>query len=336
MPLVTLFSLRFRVESPQLTSLRRAVILLLAWLAALPVHADMLVYPDGNRLTGRFLRHEGDVLVFQSERFGEVRVKASEAKLTPTPPVNAAASAPAPKPAPQPKRAPESKPATGTWHGRLAFSVEDYNDSRSRSRLVLDGRLNRKWAHDSLNLAARYEFNKTDQVVNTDLFKSSGSWRHLLSPRYFTVYSPSMEWNRSFYVRRVPNDYMRLQQEVGVGWNVFEKPKQAVRAGMAENLFTYRNLSGDKTTFYRAESLFAEADIKLVDRISITERVIYYHSFESGGDGMENQAEISKKLTDSISLSLRYEYRKEIGRQDPRQGVVADYSLARLLLGFDF
>ena len=49
---------------------------------------DELVYKDGDRVRGRFMKRTGDMLEFQSERFGLLRVRAAEADviLAKTPP----------------------------------------------------------------------------------------------------------------------------------------------------------------------------------------------------------------------------------------------------------
>ena len=51
-----------------------------AWTGAAEVNApDTLVYKDGDRVQGRVVSREGGVIVFKSERFGELRVAAADA-----------------------------------------------------------------------------------------------------------------------------------------------------------------------------------------------------------------------------------------------------------------
>jgi len=79
------------------------------------------------------------------------------------------------------------------------------------------------------------------------------------------------------------------------------------------------------------ESLFAEIELDLPYAIRITGRGTWYYSLRSGDSGYENQAEISKKLTDTLSIGLRQEMRKNIPGTD-----VSHFSLWRVFLGMDF
>ncbi len=42
---------------------------------------DVLVYPDGDRVQGRLVEKTGDTIVFQSDRFGLLRVPAAGAEV---------------------------------------------------------------------------------------------------------------------------------------------------------------------------------------------------------------------------------------------------------------
>ena len=44
-----------------------------------PVSRDALVYKDGDRIQGKFIERTNDVIVFKSDRFGELRVAATDA-----------------------------------------------------------------------------------------------------------------------------------------------------------------------------------------------------------------------------------------------------------------
>src|SRR5687768_11178294 len=60
---------------------------------------DTLVYKDGDRLHGSLVKKDANEIVFRSDRFGEVRVKAADAVVIPgvkAPPVATAAKTPAP------------------------------------------------------------------------------------------------------------------------------------------------------------------------------------------------------------------------------------------------
>ncbi len=183
----------------------------LGWAAepAAPGGRDTLVYKDGDRVFGRLLRQEAGVLVFKSERFGELRVPAADAvviKEEKRPAVAAAVpAAPVPSAAPaSPAAAPAKVAATaarvaadrddeervtiwdrfspsvltarvrnffGPWHGRFSFSTEAVTDVAERENNSIETWVRRKWARDEVQINGRYDFSETNDVVTTDMVK---------------------------------------------------------------------------------------------------------------------------------------------------------------------
>ena len=179
----------------------------------------------------------------------------------------------------------------------------------------------------------RYDYSKSENVVNTDLFKADASWRHdFTASRYFAIYGPSLEWNRAYYVNSLPADYVLLQQEIGAGINLFTSSTRNLRVGVAENLFdfwqTVAPMSHNSKT---SESGFLEADLKLPWRMTLTERGVAYYSFETGRNGWENKLELDKKLTETFTVGIRHELRYN----NPGLNV-QDYTLLKFLIGLDF
>lgn len=311
----------------------------------IPPTPHVLVYPDGDRVQGRVVAREGDVIVFRSARFGEIRVAAKDVTVI-TAPVAAqralvpaksdGTSAGAATAEPGEASEPEGlarflKSVFGEWHGRFAFSTQVKHDASDRADVMVEGRIKRTWDKDEVNVAARYDYNETNGVDTTDKFTGNGLWRHRLKEPFFTVYRPSYEWNRAATLGAISYDYILLQQEVGLGLTVIKTDRWNVRIGVAENFFDNWDLTADQHRASNAESVFLEADLKLPWRVTLTERAVYFYSLKTGNDGWENQFEITKKLTDTLSLGLRQESR----HNDPDLRA-EDYSLVRFLVGFDF
>lgn len=307
-----------------------------------PPAPHVLVYENGDRAQGRLVAREGDILVFRSLRFGELRVPASEARVITAPvAVRKALSAPSGPTGEGAIEEPGESPAGlarffrevfGQWKGRLTVSSQVTNDDNEQSDYMAELKLSRKWTNDEVTAGSRYDFSQTDGNVTKDLWRANGMWRHLLAPsRYFTVYRPQMEWNRASSTDGVGTDYLLLQQEIGAGLTAIKTDGWNVRVGLAENFFD--NWQTDQQThhFVQTESAFLEADLKLPWRIVVTERAVWYVSVLRGSEGWEHQFEITKKFTDTLSLGLR----QEVRRNDPDVRS-EDYSLMRLLVGFDF
>ena len=333
-----------------------------AWGAveATPPGRDTLVYKDGDRVRGMLVSDGGGTIVFKSERFGELRVPAADAVVIkaekPAAPVAGAGKAPLPaaKPAVAATASASDKaeadrmslwdlfsPAVltakvrnyfGPWHGRVSFSSEVVSDVAERNNSAYEAHLQRKWKADEVQLNGRFDYNQTNNATTTDLMKVSGQWRHDFSPRFFAHYRPSSEWNRATTLRGVPNDYVLLQQELGVGYQVLAKPSRKLRAGLSQNFFdTWSTVGATTHTISRGViSTFEEAELALPWRITISQRGVWYPVNEQP-DGWENRIDLNKKLTETLSTSLRHEVR----RNNP-DGSAQDYTRLKLLFGLDF
>jgi hypothetical protein len=323
-------------------------------LFAAPIASDVLVYKDGDRVLGRLVSNDGGVIVFRSNRFGELRVPSTQAKVIPAGapgPVDAVVAAAVPSTAGTSTAPAEEKADAelaeqrllvarlstklrhffGPWHGRVAFTSEVVSDTTNRHSEVLEGRMERKWVGDDVRFETRYEFSSTDDKTSTDITKGGAYWRHDLSHRWFTLVHPSTEWNRNYVVDGTNADYFLLQDELGGGLTIWDRPGKTFRVGLSENLYDVWNLNSDGHSAHNIESLFIEAEFRLPWNVKLTERGIRYFSLNGGHMGWESQLEISKKFSENLVLALRHEVR----RKQPEIHV-QDFALWRLLIGLDF
>lgn len=328
---------------------------------------DALVYKDGDRVQGKLLRREGEVIVFRADRFGELRVKSTDAVVIPADQAIGTAKAivAAPKPAAAKsapamaaaaKKAKEAEadrvdeermtiwdhfsPALltarvrnyfGPWHGRLAFSTEVVSDAADRNTISADGTLRRKWQKDEVQMNARFDYAETNQLATTDMVKGSGLWRHDFRKTIFGQYRPTVEWNRTGTRNARKADYLLVQQEIGVGVTVITKPSRKVRTGVSQNLFDVWVLEPlNDHTSRGVVSFFEETEFALPWRMLMTQRGVWYPVSDQK-DGWENRIELNKKLTETLSTSVRHEFR----RNNP-DGSAQDYTRLRLLFGLDF
>lgn len=322
---------------------------------------DVLVYPDGDRVQGRLIERTGDTLVFQSDRFGLLRVPAAGAEVVPaaktagstpvpkavaaTPAASASAAAPAAANGEKTEKAEEAGAKASLarlaarlqagfepWTGRFSFSTEVVTDTANRSNLSAELQLQRKWPTNEVQLKGRYDFNQTDGRTTTDMLKADGQWRHDFRGHGFALYRPGLEWSRASFRAGVPSDYLLLQQEIGAGLNVYASEKAKVRTGVSENLFDVWSIfPGAAHNSRTSESAFMENELKLPWSLLVTQRGVYYFSFASANEGWENRIELTKKFTKTLSTAIRQEVRR--GSPD---GTAQDYTRLKLLFGVDF
>ncbi len=331
---------------------------------------DTLVFKDGDRVHGRLVEQAGGVLVFQSERFGELRVPAVDAVVIKAEQSESpvAAIPPAQPPPPKVTATAETAPAAtakaaavvaaeradeervtiwdrfspsvltsrvrnffGPWHGRFSFSSEVVTDFAKRDNRAYEMFVKRKWTTDEVQLNARYDYNKTNALVSTDLMKLWGQWRREFSKNLFMQYRPTGEWNRASQLRGLPNDYTLLQQDLGVGYQVLTKASRRARLGVSQNRFdTWNSAVQPHHTSRDVRSVFEEAEVTLPWRMAITQRGVWY-PVSGQVDGWENRIELNKKLTETLSTSLRHEIRR-----DNPDGSAQDYTRLKLFFGLDF
>jgi hypothetical protein len=334
-----------------------------------PNPRDTLVYKDGDRVQGTFVEVSDELIHFNADRFGELRVKATEAvviraekaakeavekaaaaglPIVPALPITASTT-PEKHAAQVAADKDEQERVTvwdrfspavltahvrnyfGPWHGRIAASTEVVSDVAERNNSSYEAHLLRKWKADEVQLNARYDYSETDDLVTTDLVKVWGQWRHEFTQAFFALYRPTSEWNRASKFRGLPNDYVLLQQEIGVGYHILTKPSRKLRAGVSQNLFdTWNTAPGAEHTSRGVVSTFEEFEFTLPWRITLSQRGVWY-PVSNQNDGWENRFELQKKLTETLSTSLRHEIR----RHNP-DGTAQDYDRLKLLFGLDF
>ncbi|MBC7365703.1 MAG: DUF481 domain-containing protein [Undibacterium sp.] len=319
--------------------------------------ADVLIYRDGDRVRGRLMERVGDTLVFQSEKFGLLKVPAAMARVEQgalpaasklmtgqqatqviSPPSDHAEPTESAEPVGWARFSPYAltqamRELFGPWHGRFAVSSEIVSDRTERNNTMVEARLNRKWTADEVEGTIRFDYTKTEDVTTKDVVKFNGSWRRDLKRRLFGVYRPSVEYNRAFKnPAGVFTDYILVQQEIGAGVNVFTTPQRKLRVGLSENLFDVWVMQPvSQHTARTSESVFAEVEWTLPWKLRLTERGVWYYSFANNTDGWENRIELNKKLTETLSVAIRHETRHN--NPDVR---TQDYTLLRLLIGLDF
>lgn len=323
--------------------------------------SDVLIYADGDRVRGRLVERNGTTIVFQSEKFGLITVPMTAARVESAREPATVAVVPEPKAAPKPTvaaatpahkhdEADEAEPVGwarfspfaltqavrnffGPWRGRISVSTDIVADTTDRNSTLIEARLQRKWTRDEVEGSLRYDFAQTAAVTTKDLIKMGGSWRRDYPRKLFSVYRPSVEYNRAFKaVGGGAADYVLLQQEIGAGVNLFTSPQRKLRVGLSENLFdVWVTAPLSRHTSEASISTFAEVEWLLPWKMRLTERGVWYPPIKSEADGWENRIELNKKLTETLSVAIRHETRRN--NPDVR---IQDYTLLRLLVGLDF
>lgn len=297
-------------------------------MATFTASAAVLVCLNGDRLAGEIVAETGDTIVFKATNFGAVCVKRSAVER-----IEGSAkkvdSAKSGSTAAAGERS--SAPAASSWKGRAALTIDRTRSGGHQDSVAFVVNLQREWSRDELRLESTYDLRRDDQRRNADLLKSSTQWVHRLSNRYFATYRVADEWNRSMNYQDRDISYLFLQQELGVGVTFAPTRGPRVRLGVSENFFNVWVRPSDLSRAANNESLFAEVEWKLPWDARLVHRGVLFVSAKRGSFGVEDSIELIRKLSPTVSVSVKHELRENV--PDVR---LQDYHNLRLLLGYDF
>jgi hypothetical protein len=314
--------------------------------AATPLGRGLLVYPDGNRLTGRLLA-DG---VFASDLFGEVRFDSKAVRFEPrlevpdrdTPGelrerVDAEVKAGTPA-------TPAAKPVSSgakPWKFSISGFADATTDDGNRRREYYGAlRIERPSQTDPLILEGRYEYRRVGSRLDRRRATGSLDWRHPFpESRWFTLYRPYFEYDgRSLSpadaatLGRTRIDYIFTQQQAGVGYNILAGPKVKSNAIVNWNhfhvwVFHLANLGRG------VPSLQLENTFPLTRSLELKQTGQIYWLYEAASDQWlwENYLDLTQHFGSHFFLTLRHEYRKDHPLRD-----ATPLDRLRLLFGVNF
>ncbi len=314
----------------------------------------VLIFSDGNRLTGVLQQERGQAGRFVSDRFGDIAFSADEARFEPervddatvafrgktsaNPVAPAPARAPAPaaplilaagaKPPPKPSPAPS---ALHPWKFKLNGFLDRTDDNGiHRSEYVTGLRIDRNTTSNQFFLDNRYEYAERNEILDRRRATSRGDWRHVLSPRWFTLYTPYLEYDGKT-VATGRNDYLLNQQQGGIGYRLLTGPDYTSRVAATWSFFDLTNYDLGTESSFSAPSLILENNLRLPWAFELRQKGQVYYLAAEQTFGWDNEADLIKRLNKTLSLTLRHQYRRDY----PALGLNPINRL-RLLFGVEF
>ena len=285
--------------------------------------AAELQLSNGDRITGELIRREDGKIYFRSSILGELVIAETDAVVMDTPetPVESLAGLPPEIEQVQLRdaeslRPPLKKAATRPWKGKLEFGFQNQAGRQSTLNYSARAELERKSQLNQYRLNARYLYGESAQVVSSDRRDASFRWRHEISERVFgqTLTSYSSD--------EVSNIRLNAEQNAGFGYKVLvgERHTGSVGAGLTVQ---YREAEGvEGGTAYLGE-VFQDYIYKLNGRLTFLQNLNVLYSPDGRDaklsasslftDEAENykvrfNSSLQGKLSERISLNLRYEY----------------------------
>ncbi len=297
------------------------------FISAVTASAAELHLHNGDRITGEVKRRTDGKIYFLSPLLGELIIAEADAVVIEAPetPVESLAGLPPSieqvklRDADPKKPAPPKPPAAPKWKGKLEFGYQTQSGRSSVLNYSGRGEAERTNGINSYKLSARYLYGESSEVVTTDRQDASFRWRHEISERVFG------QTLSSYTGDRITGINLNLEQNAGLGYKFLmrERQKGSVGAGLT---MQYRDAEGfEKGVGYLGE-FFQDYTYKLNGRLTFLQDFNALYSPDgrtrsittaSSGTVLDDHAENFKirlnatlqgKLSERISLNLRYEY----------------------------
>jgi len=295
--------------------------LVTALFATASVYAeDIVVFKNGDVLTGKIIKQDSEHVYFKTGSFGsvslntpdiaEIRIETPETGEVSIPAeaiAPAAVAAPPPAPAATPQAPPE-KPSQWTGQAGLQVAMREKtntnaagigNEEKYQTYRVY-GHVNWKGEKNNLNWNWTYRYSEDETRTRDDYFNITQKYNHNLKNGYYgeakTVYQRD-------YNRRIDNEYLQTA-EIGKKW--FQRPKFKFSTSVGAGYHKYeRSVSGSSTTTSEPKFIFDESiEWTMINSLTLFQKYTHLGDLDKFHfvftSGLEN------KLIRDIFLRLEY------------------------------
>lgn len=279
---------------------------------------------NGDRITGEVTRRGDGKIYFQSPLLGALIVNEADAVVIEVPetPVESLAGLPPSIEQVKLREADPQKPKPPVppkWKGKLEFGYQTQSGRSNALNYSARGEAERVKGVNSYRLSARYLYGETSDVLTTDRQDASFRWRHEISERVFG------QTLSSYTSDRITGVDLNVEQNAGLGYKFLQRERQKASIGAGVTM-QYREAEGLKKGMNYLGEIFQDYTYKLNGRLTFLQdfNALFspnarVRSVTSASTGLplDEEAENFKirfnstlqgKLSDRISLNLRYEY----------------------------
>lgn len=311
---------------------------------------DELRFPNGDRISGKVVSQEGGKIRFVSETLGELEVPAAGVEVAldiPDTPVEALAGLPPAKEKPvqaPPQTPPPEQPAqvrpppppavtpaalakdASRWKGRIEAGFVQHSGRNDRVDLSLRADAERKVGRNQLRFEGRVLYAQSAGTQTNDRRDGQFRWRYDITDRMFT------QAQTSAYTDEVKRVDVNAEQNFGLGYKLFQHERHVLNVG-AGLTAQYREspLSSDGWA-YLIEA-FQDYTWRINGRITISQNASAFYSppelgsrniaSSAANDGslgnyrLRFNSTLQGKVTDQISMNLRYEFEHDATIANP-------------------
>jgi len=291
---------------------------------------------NGDRITGDLVERKDGQIVFNSPLLGVIKVPEGSGVLVDAPetPVESLAGLPPAGSSAKPQSSSSSlKPMSPPWRGKFEFGFLQQTGRNDTLQASLRAEAERKAGPDDYRFEGRVLYATQYKETSSDRYDGLFRYRHELSPRIFSQAQTSYTKDR---VKLIEHN---LEENLGVGYKFIQRPRHEASIGGGLTV-QYRSAQGiEEGTNYLGE-IFQDYTYKLTGRMTIIQDANITYSPETRGrvattpDGatvsiddsatnyrLRFNAALQGKMSEHVSLNLRFEYEFDNAILNPRAKV---------------
>ncbi len=296
------------------------------------LHAARLILPNGDRLTGEVVEQANGMIHFKAEAVGLVIVPAAGAQVIKSePPQDESASQetvaeslaglpPSPDQSEAESRtndevesAEQDDPQgiardTPPWKGTIELGFLHQSGRQSRMDISLRSSAERRVNRDQIRASGRILYSKVNERTGSNRYDASLRWRRDLTAGLFGQSQSSYNSDR---LKQINHSF---EQNVGLGYRLFDHNQHIINVGLGLT-GRYRDTIGAEKETVALGEFFEDYTYRINGRFTFTQNALAQISASENSRNtgahdykFEFNAALQGKVTDRISMNLRFEY----------------------------
>jgi hypothetical protein len=301
---------------------------------------DWLEFNNGESVVGHYVKTENSIILFQSSRFGLLKVSVYDAHVvtgsvttSAAPPVTPATvkvtsvTATSKPPPASTTAAPPAMAAAQSrkWKGRIDVLLDYVWDVIDNRETRIQGTAERLSGKEHYLFYGNVDYLYNNHLLQQDRREGKFTWEHQFTHRLYSIAEPDYLHE----IRQTSVD--QYQMRVGVGASLFQTDRSQVRVAV----LTYFSRLDIPAADRRVENVYPAIRLdsmwQIFHGLKFEQEGTAYYIPNGGERGVDNKVSLTKDVFGGITLTLQHEYHQE---EIPHAS--ATRNELKLLLGYTF
>jgi putative salt-induced outer membrane protein YdiY len=274
--------------------------------------AETLVLENGDRITGELLREEEGTLVFRSDLLGEIRAPAASSRIVTASDPTAISATPAPGVTPYKPQfevtretldpLDEKKTDNVTWKRRIDVGLTGQKGKKDLSTYNVRLEAARESDFGQMNFVVNHRYGEANKTVYEDATTASAVLTRNVTDDLFWRGQTRYETDAVLGVDH------SAEQSLGLGFKLFDGPRLDLDLGGGAAV-RHREAYGNEPRWDGLIDAFGKLKFAFNERLTFNQDVWMTTAPTATGDfRLRSNSALVNKVTEMLSLSIRYEY----------------------------